>query len=68
MTFQVVHDLYKPCHMEWKFQGGGGSKAKVPSLGGGNGYFLELHIYWKKKHVGEKSIANFTLKLLLFED
>ena len=30
--FQVFHDMYKPCHMEWKFQGGGGSKAKVPSV------------------------------------
>ena len=26
-------DMHKPCHMEWKFQRGGGSKAKVPSVG-----------------------------------
>ena len=32
MTFHIFHDMYKPCHMEWKFQGGGGSKAKVPSV------------------------------------
>ena len=32
--------------LEWKFQGSGESKAKVPSVGGGGryGYFLELHI------------------------
>ena len=29
--------------LEWKFQWGGGSKTKVPSLGR-CGYFLELHI------------------------
>ena len=29
--------------MEWKPQGGGGTKAKVPSVRG-YGYFLELHI------------------------
>ena len=29
--------------LEWKFQGDGGSKTKVPSEGG-YGYFLELHI------------------------
>ena len=33
MTFQVFHDLYKPRHMERKFQGGEQSKAKVPSVG-----------------------------------
>ena len=31
--------------LEWKFQRGGGSKAKCPSFGGGGyGYFLKLHI------------------------
>ena len=28
---------------EWKFRGGGGLKQKCPPLGGGYGYFLELH-------------------------
>ena len=34
-------------NLEWKFQGGGGCKAKVPCVGGGGGgygYFLKLHI------------------------
>lgn len=35
---------YDPHPMEWKFPGGGGSKTKVFSLGGGGyEYFLKLH-------------------------
>ena len=48
-------------------RGVGGLKLKCPPWGG-DGYFLGTTHLLKKKHVGEKSIANFTLKLLLFED
>ena len=43
--FQGLWEEYDKHPLEWKFQAGGGSKAKVPSWqGGGGGYFLDYTI------------------------
>ena len=59
-----------PYPLGWKFQGGGGSKAKVPSVRGGYGYFLELHNTEKNMLISlcKLSLGIFGLGLEAFSD